>query len=709
MSGRAGRVSLGGLLVLAVAATLVVVLISGASASSPCAGSKQTPNALTTTSADGTKVYGSACADLIVVSSPEVREVQGGEGDDTIYANPYVEVVNGGPGDDVIYGEPPEGEDIPVAVPRPPDYQTAPEPRKPSEATASITVKHCEAGKSCYGGIGSQELIGSSGNDKIFGQRGNDIIYGESGNDQLFGGIGDESLISGGGGNDLLSGGLGADHLNGNQESDLVRGDGTIDTIEDTGASGTDTLSFATAVTPGFGGTVGISGFPGEGGSEERGVSVRLDGTAACGSEYAACDNNARYGGGNDVIAVSGFENIIGSPFADLIYGSSGANRIDGGGGTDVIYGQGGADQIYGGADGDYIDGGEGADTIYGQGGTNHCASDGSDSQNECSGTGESVTQRNTEEISVGFMATSLPETLAYDELYLTGSSGTDSVTASFGFEGATGYVSFATEGESANFDTSTDAASENCSYEATLVKCSLPKPLDAIVMAGMAGNDKLSLSISESSWETTTPVMLGGEGDDEIFGSGHTEDLLVDGNGTGKDTLKAYAYDDALLNNEGTDTLEGGNGNDLLLSMGTCEGDTLQGAESGEADGSAQNSASWAKDESGAGVVVDLESEGEWKGTAGSTYSSGPSCPSGTLDKLRNIDDLEGTNYDDILYGDSHENNLLGRPGEDQIWARGGNDNIEAKDSEYDHGGGSSGTDTCTLDGVDSFKSCNP
>ena len=683
--------------------------LSSATAASPCAGSRAIPNALTTTSPDGTKVYGSPCPDLIVVTSPAVREVFGGEGDDTIYANPDVEVVDGGPGDDVIYGElPEEGEEVPTVGIQPPTYLPAPEPRDGSSATASIAEKHCEAGVSCYGGIGSQLLIGSSGNDIIFGQRGNDEIYGNAGDDELFGGIGDDSVISGGAGNDLLSGGLGADHLNGNEGSDLVRGDGTTDTIEDTGSTGTDTLSFATGVTPGFSGTVGVSGFPGEGGGEERGVYVRLDGTAACG-EYAACDNNARYGGGNDVISVSGFENVIGSPFADLIYGSSGANRIDGGGGADAIYGEGGDDEIYGGADGDYIDGGEGADTVYGQGGTNHCAADATDSQHECSGSAESVVQRDSSKISVGFMATALPEYLGYDELYMTGSSKADDVTASFGFEGATGYVSFATEGGSAPFDTSSGAQSENCTYTTTQVKCTLPKPLDAIVMAGMAGNDRLALNITESFWERTTPVLLGGEGNDELLGSGHTEDLLVDGNGTGDDVLKAYAYDDALLNNEGADVLEGGNGNDLLLSSGTCQGDTLQGAEAGAGDGAAQNSASWAKDEEGSGVVADLESEGEYRGTAGNSYSGGPHCATGSLDQLRNIDDLEGTNGNDILYGDKFENNLLGRSGEDQIWARGGNDNIEAKDGEYDHGGGSAGTDTCTLDGINSFNSCNP
>jgi Ca2+-binding RTX toxin-like protein len=661
---------------------------------------------MATTNADGTKVFGSSCPDRLVITSPRVREVVGGEGDDVIFVNPDVEVVNGGEGDDTIYGELPEAES-----PAPPSggviYREGRLGRRAPASTplaiVSITEKKCEEKISCYGGIGSQKLIGSGGDDKIFGQRGNDELLGNAGNDELFGGIGDEPLISGGAGNDLLSGGLGTDRLNGNEGSDLVRGDGTIDTIEDTGASGTDTLSFATGMTPGFQGEFGYSGFPGEGG--ERGVSIRMDGLAACGT-YQACDNSARYGGGNDEISVSGFENVIGSPFADFIVGSNGANRIDGGGGADVILGNGGDDTIYGGADGDYLKGDGGTDTVYGQGGTNHCASD-AEVQHECSGTTESVVQRDTGKISVGLME--VEAATSWEELYLTGSSSADRVTASFAVEGSTKYVTFTTEGESAQFDISGDAASPGCTYEATKVKCTLSHKLDAIVMAGMAGNDRLAISVSEQSWETTTPILTGGEGNDELIGSGNTEDLLVDGNGSGADTLKAFAYDDGLLNNEGSDTLEGGNGNDLLVTSGTCEGDTLQGAESGNADGAAQNSASFAQVPTGSpGVVADLESEGEFKGTAGNTYSAGPACSSGSLDKLRNIDDIEATNGNDILYGDKFENNLLGRPGKDEIWGREGNDNLEAKDGEADVGGGGPGTDSCTLDaGIDSFASC--
>lgn len=222
-----------------------------------------------------------------------------------------------------------------------------------------------------------------------------------------------------------------------------------------------------------------------------------------------------------------------------------------------------------------------------------------------------------------------------------------------------------------------------------------------------MAGNDTLT---TEGFPVLTTPVLLGGEGDDTLTTGNGTEDLLVDGPGEGNDTLSAGSYDDALLNNEGIDNLQGGLGNDLLISVTICdgnttEGDTLQGAASGESDGAAQNSASWAQlPEASGGVVADLASQ-----TAGNTYSTGPACATGHLANLRNIDDIEASNQGDKIYGDENPNNLLGRPGKDEIWGRGGADNIEANDGVAEVGGGGAGVDSCALDGSDSFSSCNP
>jgi Ca2+-binding RTX toxin-like protein len=707
MRGGRGRAAAKAAVALLVA--LIVVVVAGlgaAGAASPCVPDQA--NAPVTVSADGDTVFGSPCADRIVVSTPGVKRVFGGDGDDVINANPDVEVVDGGLGDDVLYGDLPESDD-PAFVSGSPEALA----RQSAFVVASLAEKKCEAGKSCYGGDGSQELIGSSGNDKIFGQRGNDALYGNSGNDELFGGVGDEGtaaggIISGGSGNDLLSGGLGADTLNGNQDSDLIRADGTIDTVEDTGSTGgTDTLSFATAVTPGFHGSVGPSGFPSDNDSEERGVNIHLDGTQ-CEGEFEACNNDARYGGGYDDVVVSGFENVIGSPFADVIVGSNGANQIDGGGGVDAIYGQGGNDAIYGGPDGDYIDGGAETDAVDGQGGSDNCVGE---STFDCSGTAESVSQRNRSKISVGFMVTSLPPTLTWSSVFLTGSTGADRVKAVYALEGGIGYVTFTTEGESAAFDVSGDAASSGCAYEAAKVKCTLPKPLDAITVAGMAGNDGFTL---EGFPETSSPVLLGGEGSDELTVANGTEDMLVDGNGSGADSLSAGNYDDALINNEGADVLQGGNGNDLLLSASNCDGDTLQGAASKEGDGEAVNSSSWAKlPEASWNVAADLETTAgkPASGKAGNSWAGArnPACTVGSTSTLLNIDDLEGSSGADQLYGDSKDNNLLARLGKDEIYGRAGVDRIEAKDEIAEVGGGGEGSDSCVLDASDKFSSCNP
>lgn len=687
---------------------LAIHLLSGAVAAPLCG---QAP----TISADGRTIFGSECSDRIVVKSPKVREVLAGDGNDVIFANPDVKVVDGGPGDDLLYGELRETELTEGEGPLPPMpiYERRSSVQSGAEGPVAVIsspeMKNCSG--VCYGGDGSQELIGGSGNDTIFGQRGNDILKGNAGNDALYGGIGDESLISGGADNDLLAGGLGTDVLNGNEGSDLVRGDGTIDTISDTGASGTDTLSFATGVAPGFGGSVSVAGFPGEGAGEERGVFVRLDGgPLPCGSfegdPFEACNNEARYGGGGDEIDVSGFENVIGSPFADVIYGSSANNRIDGGGGADVLDGGDGNDSLYGGADGDLMKGGPGEDKAWGQGTavSNNCLE--VEVPSECGST-EAVVQRDRSKISVGFMVSELAG-LQWSELYLTGSNSRDFASVSYYVNGSgVGHVLFQRSETSPAWDKSQDATTLGCTYEITYVDCALLKPTDAIVVSGMGGDDELTLNIGEQFWQTTSSVLLGGEGNDVVSGTSYTEDLLVDGPGNFEDVLKALGSDDALVNNQGKDRLEGGRGNDLLLSAVNCEGDTLQGATSTESDGEAVNSSSWAKYEGG-GVVADLESKRAGTGWSGSTVI----CASGETSSLGNIDDLEGTNNADELFGDASANNFYARKGADKVFGREGNDRIEvAGDGAGDTGGGGGPNtkpgDTCVIDAGDVINGC--
>jgi Ca2+-binding RTX toxin-like protein len=549
---------------------LAVLLLLIAAPASPGA-SAVPPSCATGPVTVGETTYGTPCADVIV-ASPAVESVAGGGGDDTILAAP-------------------------------------------------LAADACPSG--CFLGVGSQTFEGGPGDDVVYGQRGNDTLRGGEGNDQLFGGIGDD-VLRGGPGNDRLAGGFGADSIDGEAGDDYVHGDGTIDRIADSGG-GSDTLSYASGVTPGFGGTVsGYPGFP----TSAEGRGVRLD----LGAGGLNADNGvAPFGGGVDEVKGGDFETVIGTPFSDYIVGTAAPQTIYGGGGADVILGGGGADSLDGGADGDSVGG---------------------------SGT---VTPRDPTKVSVGLMA---PGVGAYSQLYLTGSSGKDVGTATYAGASVTFTLS------SGSFDQSASAAA-GCSVGTSQATCALDRPLDSIVVAGLGGDDSLAADGFPAS---VTVIALGGEGGDALTGGSSSEDVLVDGPDVGGgdvDVLTALAGDDALLHNAGPDRLEAGDGNDLFLSDSVCDGNRLNG-------GDGRDNASWARfDEA---VEANLASGQAGRPGSGAT----PSC-GGSLDALEAVEDLEGSGSADAFYGDAGPNQLLGHPGPDVYAAADGADTILANSGDSD------------------------
>jgi Ca2+-binding RTX toxin-like protein len=518
----------------------------------------------------GDVTYGTPCADTIV-APPGVATVRGGAGDDTIVPGPI------------------------------------------AAASAPCPVE-------CHLGVGSQTFEGGPGDDVVFGERGNDTLEGGEGNDRLFGGIGDDKVL-GGPGNDRLAGGFGADSIDGQSGDDYVRGDGTIDRIFDTGG-GTDTLSYSTGVTPGFGGSIGVAGFPPAGG--ERGLRLELGA-----DDENANQGVASFGGGVDEVEGANFETVIGTPFSDYIVGTAKAETFYGGGGADVLLGEGGDDALVGGADGDNVDG--------------------------------AVDTRDTGEVSVGFM---LPTQPGGGQLYLVGSSGDDGVTAAY----SASAVAFTLSG--ATFDATPGAAS-GCSLNgaATVATCPLAAPLDSVLIAGMGGDDAISAPGFPSM---TSVVAIGGEGDDELEGGEASEEVLVDGPGGGGDSLEALGGDDALLHNGGPDDLFGGNGNDLFLSVSICDGEALDG-------GAGRDNGSWARLAEAVSARLDQAVAGE-PGAGGQ-----PSCAGGSLDTLASIEDLEASSSGDVLVGDSGPNQLLGHLGPDAYLALAGNDTILANSGDDD------------------------
>jgi Ca2+-binding RTX toxin-like protein len=485
---------------------------------------------------------------------------------------------------------------------------------------------------------GVTTVYGEGGDDTIYGGRGNQRLYGGEGNDRLYGGIGDD-MLRGGPGNDLLSGGFGADSLDGEAGSDYARGDATIDYIGDSGASGTDTLSFATGVTPGFpnAGNFGYVGFPE--GADGRGVYIRL-------GEDFANDGVAPDGGGVDqplppAKDFESFETVVGTPFSDFIVGTSAKQTIYGGGGADVLLGEGGGDTLVGGAEGDYCSGGG---TLV------SC---------EFGGGKQEIEPRGAATVTAGL--TAVPGIAP--QLYVTGSNGDDEVSAAY--SETLKSVTF-TLGGGSSFDSSSTEEGGCNVLTASQVACPVAQAPDSTDVAGLGGSDAIS---AHGFPPATSIVELGGEGSDTLSGT-EAEDVLVDG--PGNDSVGGGGGDDALPNNQGQDSLSAGSGNDLFIDDSVCEGDMLDG-------GAGRDNANWAK--FGSAVSLDLETA-----TAGLVGAGGlPACGGDPPTSLHGLEDLEGSDLGDTLIGDAASNQLLGRPGADSYFARAGDDSILANSGDSD------------------------
>ncbi len=212
--------------------------------------------------------------------------LRGRDGNDTLKGGDGDDFLNGGIGDDVLDG----GNGLDRAA-----YSTG--------ATAGVTVDLTI--------VGVAQNTGSQGMDTLFsvehvsGTRFNDVLTGNAGDNWIWGG----SDTSGVTGNDILSGGGGSDLI------EVGTGDHSLN-----GGTGTDTLSL-------YGNETDITA---------AGVTVSL---ALQGAAQATEQGS---------MTLSGFENLSGSIFADVMAGDNGANLLAGDRGDDSLGGGKGDDALYG-------------------------------------------------------------------------------------------------------------------------------------------------------------------------------------------------------------------------------------------------------------------------------------------------------------------------------------------------------------------------
>jgi Ca2+-binding RTX toxin-like protein len=689
----------------------------------------------TLTGADGMNLLDGGAGDDVLDGGADADLLIGGEGDDTLIGGAGDDILLGGVGDDILQG----GADRDAAA-----YL---------DAEAGVQVDLGQTYQDTAGAgfdtlTGIEDLVGSPHDDVLTGDGGANLLIGGSGDDTLSGGLGDDVLVGGAGadsldgggddpggtayfdtasysgdpggvdivlgqsavdgygneetligienlrgsdfndtligdaggnviegraGEDFIDGRAGGDTLSGGEDADLVRGGDDDDLVE--GGLGDDTLIGGDGVD-----TVSYAGSP-------DGVEVDLTIVATAQSTRGA---------GRD--SLSGFENITGSPFDDLLTGDDGANILDGGAGDDILIGGPGDDELTG---------GDGSDTASYEGSATGVTVD----LGKVDGLGDPAAQNtggagtDTLDGIENLTGSAHPDHLTGDggDNVLTGGTGDDILTGGGGNDtasyhdaqgGVTVDLSLTSIQDTGSSGSDTLSGIENLigsRYDDLLAGSSGENVLDGDagddILEGGAGDDTLiggtgSDTASYGSAPDGVDITLGGSAAD---GYGYADDLTDIENLIGSD------YDDILTGDGAANILIGGDGVDEL--HGAAGDDVLEGGAGNDlmTGGAGIDTVSYA------GVMVSSTDPDQKTGV---TADLGDPTQQNTvragLDTMSEMENLVGSDYDDILTGDGGANVLVGGTGDDRLYGAGGDDLLvgQAGDDTLDGGGG---TDTAS------------
>jgi len=463
-------------------------------------------------------------------------------------------------------------------------------------------------------------------------------------------------------GQDDLNGGI--NNIEGSEFTDLLtgsdsltafeffRGRGGNDIID--GGLGTDEADYRNAPGP-------------------TGITVVMTATAG-----AADVTNDGTGGQDELI---GIERIRGSQFADSITMDGGANRVRGEGGNDTIIGGAGNDQLEGGdgddnlqgqTDNDNLIGGDGFDFFVPGSGTDTVngtpvvsldqSYDDRDRVNYSEGTGTGVI--------VNLSSTAISGTVAAGTFMVAGGTARD-------YTGAT--------------DTLIDVERVRGTNLVDVIQGSTTANLRQEIFEGLGGNDTIDGGVGRDFASYERDASFGGTSGVIINLS--TSSITVDigagptmvAAGTAKD---GFGATDTLLNidsargTDSTDYFAGGNERNVFRALGG--NDTVVGGDDPMTDFGDQDMVDMYVGDifTGPGATVNLA-------TGMATSVSG-----GTL-TLIGIEDVAGSESDDIITGSADHNLLSGRAGDDTLLGGAGDDLIEGGPGNNVLDGGTGTDDT--------------
>ena len=417
--------------------------------------------------------------------------------------------------------------------------------------------------------------------------------------------------------------------------------------------------------------------------------------------------------GGNAIFGYTGNDIIYGTIFGDELYGGTGDDTLYGDEGDDLLYGEDnnddisggeGNDQLFGGAGDDILDGNFGNDEIDGGDGVDILTdSAGHDIYHARSndtlivGHGDNTVIAEEADLSVFTIDLS-----AYDNAGQYQFSRDFSINSSTDYKLVYGNNSLTLQDYHLLTASPSVLLSSGQSLLSNLVITGNGSDLDDFysedsfmiyqndLVHAKDGNDNFTFMDGND-------VFYGGEGNDtvsKVFGFSFTlPDGTVIGTPSATGNLTAYGEggDDFLQGGIGNDTLDGGIGNDLiydlwggadtlnggdgddLFALDATGGDTIDGGDGNDTIVfAAANTLASINSSPFSSFVVDL--------TLGTATAS-----QGGVHQFSNIENVIGSEENDVIIGDSNDNEIAGYQGDDDLQGGLGNDRYIFGDNEAD------------------------
>ena len=535
----------------------------------------------------------------------------------------------------------------------------------------SVVIDGRDGDDVIIGGALGDTLTGGGGIDQLFGRGGADTLNGDAG-DQLNGEDGDDTLVFTGAATvagSILAGGAGIDTAR------LIGASTTLDLAAGTGTVGSTAVSVSgleNVVVEGTGG--GVRTVLGNGDANVFSVgsmaagSVSFDGRGGNDSLTGSAQGDTLTGGDDNDI-------LIGLAGADQLFGDAGDDTLRGGTGSDTLNGGTGVDTV------DYASAGGGATASLTTGLATSDGDGGSDSFASIenltgSAFDDNLTGNGGNNVLIGGAGNDTLLGLGADDVLrggagvdvLNGGTGIDTVDYSTAAAGVRAQLNTNASTNDGDGGTDTFVGIEHLTGSA--FNDTLFGDGTANVLRGGAGYDVLlGLGGNDILWGGTgiSNELYGGLGDDLYVLEGN--DTVIEVAGQGNDTIdvRINAYVVAVnvenvifggtgnfagTGNVQANIMTGGAGDDNLRGLGGA--DQLNG-------GAGIDTADYTL--AAAGVVARLD------------INQATRDGDGGVDVFTGIENLVGSNFNDVLFGDAGNNRLDGGIGTDSLLGFGGDD----------------------------------